>query len=180
MNHRSSTNPLGERGSLRLLRWLASIAIGLCFVFVLAISPAAAAPGPEPDRQAPNVDPTRCGANQASVSAEVGETVSIDLYVQDVTNLYGTDMRVSFDPTIGQVVDQDPCTWNPDPAAVQLAPPWLRHPTGKPTHLRISRRIVACGASGMRLPKHVPPRRHRTKDRSQRLPSLVCRLAPSR
>ena len=32
----------------------------------------------------------------------------IDLYVQDVTNLYGLDLRVSFDPTIGQVVDQDP------------------------------------------------------------------------
>lgn len=91
---------------MSFLRRLASIIMGLCFALLLGISPAAAVPGPEPEGQTPNVNPTvRC--EPSSVSALVGQTVSIDLYIQDVANLYGTDLRVSFDPTIGQVVDQD-------------------------------------------------------------------------
>lgn len=106
MNRRSSTHhPTGTR-SMRSLHRLASIVMSLCIALLLGVSPAAAAPGPELEEQAPNVDPTvRC--EPTAVSAGVGQTVSIDLYVQDVANLYGVDFRVSFDPTIGQVVDQN-------------------------------------------------------------------------
>jgi hypothetical protein len=38
----------------------------------------------------------------------VGGQVVVNLYVQDVVNLYGADIRISFDPAVLQVVDADP------------------------------------------------------------------------
>ena len=38
----------------------------------------------------------------------VGGQVVVNLYVQDVVNLYGADVRISFDPAVLQVVDADP------------------------------------------------------------------------
>lgn len=75
----------------------------------LSAVPALAEP-PEPGGNSqPNVDPlVRC--EPTSVVATVGDEAVIDLYIQDVTNLYGADLRVSYDPTIGQVVDQDTFT----------------------------------------------------------------------
>ena len=138
------------------LRRLVSIAIGLCFVLLLGVSPAAATPGPEPEGKAPNVDPTvRC--QPSSVSAPVGQTVSIDLYVQDVTNLYGTDMRVSFDPTIGQVVDQDPLHRESRSSRSTVGSSLASSSTAKPIRLRTSRRIAVRGVSGMQPPKRIPP-----------------------
>lgn len=37
--------------------------------------------------------------------AEIGETVSFTIYVQDIADLYAADVRMNFDPTIAQVVD---------------------------------------------------------------------------
>ncbi len=106
MNHKTSTSDFAGTRPMSLLRRLAPIIMGLSFVLLLGISSAAAFPGPEPEGHAPSADTTvRC--EPSSVSALVGETVSIDLYIQDVANLYATDLRVSFDPTIGQVMDQD-------------------------------------------------------------------------
>ncbi len=56
------------------------------------------------DRQ-PAADPlVRC--QPSSISVPVGQQAVVDIYVQDVTNLYGADVMVSYDPTIGAVVDQ--------------------------------------------------------------------------
>lgn len=83
-----------------------SILLSICIILVLGVLPAAAGPVPGTDEQNPNVNPlVRC--EPTAVSANVGDTVTIDLYIQDVSNLYGLDFRVSYNPTIGQVVDQN-------------------------------------------------------------------------
>ena len=58
----------------------------------------------------------------AIVTGIIGETLTVDLYVQDVTALYGIDLRTNFDPTIAQVVDEDtgPDAGRAIPAGEQL------------------------------------------------------------
>lgn len=36
------------------------------------------------------------------------QTLTVNLYIQDVANLYGADLELQFDPTIARVVDEDP------------------------------------------------------------------------
>lgn len=50
-------------------------------------------------------------------SVAVGQIITINLYVQDVTDLYGADVRLSFDPELLQVVDDAPGT-----PGVQITP----------------------------------------------------------
>ncbi len=38
----------------------------------------------------------------------MGKTVSFTIFVQDVVDLYGADVQMSFDPAVAQVVDADP------------------------------------------------------------------------
>lgn len=45
-----------------------------------------------------------------AVSGYPNQTLAVNLYVQDVTNLYGADLELQFDPTIARVVDEDPST----------------------------------------------------------------------
>ena len=47
----------------------------------------------------------RC--DPSTVSGTTDQTLTVDLYVQDVTGLFGIDLRTTFDPTIAQVVDED-------------------------------------------------------------------------
>jgi hypothetical protein len=47
----------------------------------------------------------RC--DPSSVTGTTAQTLTVDLYVQGVTGLYGIDLRTAFDPTIAQVVDED-------------------------------------------------------------------------
>jgi hypothetical protein len=47
----------------------------------------------------------------------VGGQVVVNLYVENVQNLYGADIRISFDPAILEVVDADPSV-----AGVQVQP----------------------------------------------------------
>lgn len=42
------------------------------------------------------------------VAANVGETVSFTIYVQDVIDMNAADVQLAFDPAIAQVVDADP------------------------------------------------------------------------
>ena len=44
------------------------------------------------------------------------ETVNVEVWINDVTDLYGADVRLSFDPAVVEVVDADPNT-----AGVQIA-----------------------------------------------------------
>lgn len=97
---------MGRKPCNTLLCRLVPSVVILCTIVLLGTPLAVAAPGPEDGGKFPTLDPTvRC--EPTAVSAPVGQTVSIDLYVADVSNLYGADLRISFDPTIGQVVDQD-------------------------------------------------------------------------
>ena len=59
----------------------------------------------------------RC--DPSTVSGTTAQTLTVDLYVQDVTGLYGIDLRTAFDPTIAQVVDEDT---GPLAPGVQLLP----------------------------------------------------------
>jgi hypothetical protein len=56
--------------------------------------------------------------SQASL-AGVGETVELDIEVQDVTDLYGALLRLTFDPSVVQVQDADP---RPSAPGVQIRP----------------------------------------------------------
>jgi len=42
-----------------------------------------------------------------TIQGQVGQQFFVDLYIQNVTNLYGVQLRIDFDPTIVQAVDQD-------------------------------------------------------------------------
>ena len=61
----------------------------------------------------------RC--DPSTLHAFVGTTVSVTIYVQDVVDLYGLDVRLMFDPAFVQVVDADPgdCRCS-DPTAERL------------------------------------------------------------
>lgn len=56
---------------------------------------------------APGQDPmVRC--DPEVIAANIGESVSFTIYVEDVVDLYGADVQMSFDPAIAQVVDANP------------------------------------------------------------------------
>lgn len=54
----------------------------------------------------PTTAVTRC--EPLFVAGSVGSTVNVDLYIAHVANLYGADIKYTFDPSIVQVVDADP------------------------------------------------------------------------
>ena len=76
--------------------------LGLMLVIPIALWATSAVAAPT-DSPIVRPDPV-----QASVA--VGETVTINLYVQDVVDLYGVDVRLSFDSEVLQVVDAAPAT----------------------------------------------------------------------
>ena len=76
--------------------------LGLMLVVPIALLATSAAAAPT-DSPIVRPDPV-----QASVA--VDETVTISLYVQEVADLYGVDVRLSFDPEVLQVVDAAPAT----------------------------------------------------------------------
>ena len=57
------------------------------------------------------------------LQAGVGETVTVELRVEQVTGLYGAEVRLKFDPDILEVVDADP-----NEEGVQLEPGTLPSP----------------------------------------------------
>ena len=46
----------------------------------------------------------------AVVAGQPGQQLTVDLYVENITDLYGVEMDLSFNPAIAQVVDADPGT----------------------------------------------------------------------
>lgn len=54
----------------------------------------------------PTTAVTRC--EPLFVAGSVGSSVDVDLYVAHAANLYGADIKYTFDPSIVQVVDADP------------------------------------------------------------------------
>jgi hypothetical protein len=81
------------------LRAAAVVAALLLLVVLVVGRPAAAAP------QATIV---RC--DPATVAGPLGTQIDIDIYVENVVELYGADVRLGFDPAKLQVVDADPGT----------------------------------------------------------------------
>lgn len=71
-------------------------------VIALALLPALFIPQPA---AAQGTTIVRC--DPLGITGQVGEQFNVDLYVQDVTNLYGLQLRIDFDPTIVQAVDMD-------------------------------------------------------------------------
>ena len=62
-------------------------------------------------------EPAIARRDPVSSTVNVGSTVVVNFYIQDVQNLYGADVRISFDPTILEVQDADPGA-----AGVQIQP----------------------------------------------------------
>lgn len=56
--------------------------------------------------QAASASIVRC--NPAVAVGQANKTLNVDIYVENVVDLYGGDVRLSFDPTLLQVVDNDP------------------------------------------------------------------------
>lgn len=57
---------------------------------------------------APQATIVRC--DPATIAGPLGTAVDVDIYVENVVELYGADVRLSFDPAVLQVVDDDPAT----------------------------------------------------------------------
>ena len=73
--------------------------LGTLFMVLLASSGAIAAKV---------TGPTTVRPNPLQTVVAVGETVTVTLFVQDVANLYGADIRLSFDPAVLEVQDAQP------------------------------------------------------------------------
>jgi hypothetical protein len=86
---------------LRLGRATATILTVLALLVLgqLSVSDVAA----RPHAQAGTI--VRC--NPPTVLGSTSQTLTVDLYVQDVSALYGIDLTATFDPTIAQVVDEN-------------------------------------------------------------------------
>lgn len=66
---------------------------------------------------APQATIVRC--DPATVVGPLGGTVNVDIYVEDVVNLWAADVRIAFDETVVQVVDADPA---PNATGIQIQP----------------------------------------------------------
>lgn len=67
------------------------------------------------DLPRPEAAIVRC--DPVTLSSAVGLTASVTIFVQDVADLYGLDVRLLFDPAVVQVIDADPTA-----AGVQIEP----------------------------------------------------------
>jgi hypothetical protein len=93
-----------NKGNFRRLLGRASRKLApFSIVIALALLPTLFAPQPA---AAQGTAIVRCDP-LGTITGQVGEQFNVDLYVQDVTNLYGLQLRIDFDPTIVQAVDMD-------------------------------------------------------------------------
>lgn len=96
-------------------RRLTMVGLAAAVLVVLATTVQASLP-PAPEGMAPNMTALiRCEPSVVEGSADA--VLAVDIYVQDVVNLYGADVQLTFDTTIAQVVDADPAI-----SGVQIQP----------------------------------------------------------
>ena len=76
------------------------LALLVAFVGCLQVPAAQASPRPAPDAAVVRCEP-------ASVVGQVGDILTVDLYVEGVSDLYGVDLQLAFDTAIADVVDED-------------------------------------------------------------------------
>ena len=93
-----STN-VQRRGCRPGRAMLLALAIASCLVLGQLSAKGVAA---KPSAQGTTV--VRC--EPSSVSGFTDQTLTVDLYIQDVAGLYGADLKATFDPDIGQIVDE--------------------------------------------------------------------------
>ena len=84
----------GGHGSVLRLALLVALLEGL------QVPAAQASPRPAPDAAVVRCDP-------AGVVGQVGDILTVDLYVEGVSDLYGVDLQLTFDTVIADVVDED-------------------------------------------------------------------------
>ena len=90
---------------IRLLAGFSTASIaGLALLAVVGHA-AAAAPALG---QGPGADGTIVRCNPAVVTGSLRSGVSVEIYVENVADLYGADVRLSYDPASVQVKDADP------------------------------------------------------------------------
>jgi len=53
---------------------------------------------------------TKVRLNPPASEVQVGDAISVDIVIEDVADLYGVDVRLSFDPALLEVQDADPGT----------------------------------------------------------------------
>lgn len=87
---------------LALLMTAVAVAVGLLVLMVEGLPQAATAAAGSPL----GVAVVRC--EPLFVTGAVTSTIQVDLYVANVANLYGADIKFGFDPSRAQVVDADP------------------------------------------------------------------------
>jgi hypothetical protein len=89
--------------SLRAVAFCACLLVGVS-VYLAAVV-VAGVPSPQAGSR-PNADAiVRCQPVNASGPADT--TLDVDIYVENVADLYGADVRLSFDVSVAQVVDAD-------------------------------------------------------------------------
>ena len=70
--------------------------------------PVNAAPGSQPGGQPAGGETTTVSIDPASVTIPVNGTTTVNIKIANVVNLFGADVRVSFDPAILEVQDERP------------------------------------------------------------------------
>ena len=106
-----------ERDSRLFPRLLLAVAVALSAALVLWTALEAAGAGAVASPVSAPGQGTIVRCEPASITVPVGVVMSLDLYVQDVGDLYGADVRLSFDPAVVRVVDADQ-----NAAGVQIQP----------------------------------------------------------
>jgi hypothetical protein len=93
-----------RHGELRMTAWrmLAVAVVALAALSLAALGDAAAAP------EGPGMDDALVRCEPAVALGPATATLAVDIYVEDVVDLYGADIRLLFDTTYAQVVDADP------------------------------------------------------------------------
>lgn len=93
--------------------------LGAATVVFLLAAAIASAVGVVPIAEAspPLQGTTTVAITPASVELQCGETQVVDIRINDVTDLYGADVRVTYDPSVVEVVDA-----NPTAPGVQIEP----------------------------------------------------------
>ena len=94
--------PIPNAARCQRLRWgLALLVVAASLALLSLVLPLSAAPGDDPAV-------VRC--EPALVLGPATSTLTFDIYVENVVDLYGADIRLVFDTTAAQVVDADPST----------------------------------------------------------------------
>jgi hypothetical protein len=109
INHsRAGRRARRTRGRLPYLRGFLCLTSLAIFLLVLAIPDSALA-------STSSLPVVRC--QPVAVGGPVGHNLAIDLYIENASDLYGVDLRLTFDTSVAQVVDMDTGT-----AGVQIQP----------------------------------------------------------